>query len=86
MARLDQAREAFSAISSWNLAPALHDFIVSNSDVQGYGGFTVYEYGHSGSTAGLTLAGVQNLMAQSEFGMVQQSVASQSNAGSVVLG
>ncbi len=72
--RFDQARAADASLTSWSLTNALLDFHLGGSDTEALGGDLAYQYGKTGTLAGLGVTPVQSVLSHAQFGTTPQAL------------
>ena len=72
--RFDQALAANPGLTSWALTSALTEFHLSGSDTAALGGDLAYQYGKSGTLAGIGLTAAQGILANAQFGSASQAL------------
>ena len=70
----DAQRALNPAISSWALSSALLNFHLSGSDTAAIGGDLAYQYGHSGTLAGIGMQSAFDNLAAQGFGVTAQTL------------
>lgn len=72
--RFDQARAADASLTSWSLTNGLLDFHLGGSDTEALGGDLAYQYGKTGTLAGLGVTPVQSVLSHAQFGTTPQAL------------
>jgi len=72
--RFDQARAGDASLTSWSLTNALLDFHLGGSDTEALGGDLAYQYGKTGTLAGLGVTPVQSVLSHAQFGTTPQAL------------
>lgn len=70
----DAARAATPGLTSWAIADALTQFHLSGSDSAALGGDLAYQYGRSGTLAGIGLTAAQAVLGEAQFGTQAQAL------------
>ncbi|MBL8503148.1 MAG: DUF3060 domain-containing protein, partial [Rhodocyclaceae bacterium] len=70
----DAARAANPGLTSWAITEALTQFHLSGSDTAALGGDLAYQYGRSGTLAGIGLTAAQEVLGDAQFGAQAQSL------------
>jgi Ca2+-binding RTX toxin-like protein len=70
----DTARAATPALSNWALSNALLDHHLSGSDTAALGGDLAYQYGKTGSLAGIGVAAAQEILGEAGFATQAQAL------------
>ena len=74
VSHFDTELAANPTLTSWNLMNALLDTHLSGSDAAALGGDLTYQYGLSGSLAGMSLGAAQEVMSGAQFGSQAQAL------------
>jgi hypothetical protein len=74
--RFDQAMANDPALNAWSMTEALTDFRILGSDTAALGGVLAYQYGNSGSLAGLGVVPALGRIISAPFGVAPQPIAS----------
>ncbi|MCG3202970.1 MAG: hypothetical protein NFCOHLIN_02857 [Gammaproteobacteria bacterium] len=72
--RFDEMLSADSGVGAWSLVDALAEFQIDGSDVAALGGDPAYQYGRTGTLAGLGSIPLQASLASGEFGLAPQTL------------
>lgn len=79
VAAFDAARTASPALGTWSAAEVLAAHHFGGSDIEAYGGALAYQYGSSGTFAGMSLPAVQSALSHEDFGGEAQAIADSSS-------
>jgi Ca2+-binding RTX toxin-like protein len=72
--KFDQVRGTNATFSNWAMTNALMDFHLSGSDTAALGGDIAYQYGKTGTLAGLGAASVQTEIGNAQWGVQAQTL------------
>jgi len=72
--RFDQALAADPGLANWNLTNALLDFHLAGSDTAALGSDLAYQYGRSGTLAGISAVAAHGVIDSAGFGTAAQTL------------
>ena len=74
MGSFDSALAANPTLTSWSLTNALLTYHIGESDTAALGGDLAYQYGKSGTLAGINLVAAQTVINDAQFGTTAQTL------------